>query len=156
MFGESHILKGRVQIVLKDQTARVLTRRSVRNTIANTGREMVAQLFAGQANDKSVKVRVGKSDSDFLPQHTVDDRNFIEITSIDNPAVEVDAANNQAILSFSSTFAANEANEPLKEAGIVFVDADPAVPEILYNGVTFAVIDKQSGDILTLNWEIIF
>jgi hypothetical protein len=154
MHPEAHDLTGRVDILLTDSNGRLLEHRSISNAIVNSGRTMVARLFAGMAAIKTIKAGVGTQSGDVLPTHNIDHRNFLAFTDIDEATVTMDELNNRANLSFSSTFAAHQANASLMEAGIVFVDA--AEDKILYNGVTFSKIDKKEGDVLTLNWEIVF
>ena len=149
-------IKGKVQIALWDSAGNMRAYREVHNAIVNTGRELIAKLFANQQSGKTLKVGVGTSGVEVSPADTIEDREFIAETGIENPAVVVDATANRARFSFSSTFEAAEAIDQLREAGVVFSDADPEVPNLLYNGVTFSVIDKQEGDVLTLNWEITF
>ena len=153
---EKQELEGRVEILLCDKMGRVRGRRSVPNAIVNTGRQMVANLFANQQITKILKVGIGTSGTDFSPLHTIDNRGFVAFTEIEDEEIELDTTANRVRFRFSSTFGAAQAVEQLREAGIVFSDPDAIDPDVLYNGVTFSVIDKREGDVLTLNWEVTF
>ena len=153
---EKQDLEGKVKIFLKNKSGHILARRSVHNAIVNTGREMVANLFANQQSNKILKVGVGTSGTPISPDQTIDSRSFLAFTEIENQELLVDVQANRARFRFSSTFGATETVEQLREAGVIFSDTDINIPDVLYNGVTFSVIDKREGDVLTLNWEITF
>ena len=153
---EKQDLAGNVEILLNNKLGQILTRRTVHNAIVNTGREMVANLFANQQSNKILKVGVGTSGTAISPDHTIDSRSFLAFTEIENQKLLVDVQANRARFRFSSTFGETEAVEQLREAGVIFSDTDTNIPDVLYNGVTFSVIDKREGDVLTLNWEITF
>ncbi len=161
MSQEQHDFKGKVDIILKDKNGQVIKHRVVMNMIVNTGRELVAQLFAGHKNNKIINVWVGTLGDEYFPEHELENRVPVAAKPITDDNVVITKNANKAKLTFSSTFGADEANAKLKEGGIVFSDKDASTDDILnegtlYNGVTFSPIDKAEGDELTLKWEIIF
>ena len=153
MTREFQEIRGRVTLVLVNREAETLLRMRANNTIVDTGRERVAQLFGGIAGESTLKVKVGTNGEGVLPQHNTGDRGFIAEADIQSPEVSLDPETGRARLRFSATFEASAANEKLREAGIVCSGGEAPV---LYNAVTFSTIDKKSGDVLTLNWEIFF
>lgn len=156
MNGESHEIQGAVDIIQYDPMGDIVARRRAGNLILNSGREVLAGLFAKLIEDRDIRVGVGEKGEDFRPTDTIDRRTFIDQTGIDAPEISVDETTNRVQLTFSASFGEEQAAGLLREAGILFTSTASEQPDILYNGVTFSQIDKHVGDTLTLNWEITF
>lgn len=150
---EKHSINGKVRIILEDGKGKVIDKREVKNTIVRSGRELVAKLFCGEATDPIGQVGVGSDgtatkDADTGLKKEISPR--VDIGYIAGQTKYTTTEEGSVKVSLSATFDDNNGVGALSEAGI-FSKAG-----VLYNRVTFAVINKAKGHRLTLNWEITF
>ncbi len=150
---ETHGISGKVKIILEDSSGKVITTREVKNTIVTSGKELVAQLFCGEKTDPISQVGVGSdsaatSASDTGLKKEISPR--VNIQKVEGQTKYTTTEEGKAKVSLSATFDGDNGVGALSEAGI-FSKAG-----VLYNRVTFDVINKAKGHILTLSWEITF
>jgi hypothetical protein len=156
---EKQSIQGRLQLVLKDSTTgRVLQNRVVKNNIMAGGSELVAKLFCGELSHPISHVGLGTSseqaDDITLTNLVAPLASLAPIQPVEGEPslVSMDAATGTATVKFAATFNEQQGNGALQEAGIFNSDTGG----VLYNRVTFPVINKADNHTLTLEWEIIF
>jgi hypothetical protein len=156
---ESMDMQGNVRLLLEDRDGRIVLDRVHSNRIVKTGRQLVAQLFAGVPGTPPSKVThmaVGTG-----PDAATDDQATLVAERARNPVTApvyteiVDSAGVTRVkVSLQSVFDFGEANgaDPLREAGI-FTAASAGT---IYNRVVFDPVTKANTFKLTLIWDIVF
>lgn len=148
---ECHGITGRLTIILSDGQGNVVEHRRLKNIITNRGKNLVANYFIGSTQAiQELSIAIG-SDGD-----TPADASNTELGELLGEAkAETSAPDN--IATVTATFNARGGDEVqgLREAGILIRTSDRAEP-ILYNRVTFPVINKGPNMAMTLCWEVIF
>lgn len=149
---EHHGLSGRVHIVVRDGDGRITDERRIPNLITDTGRLVLAQLFAGQVQAQRLLIAVGTDATPALASQATLSRVADAKASI---VVDATVANGQAVARVVATLpATNDPNpQSIQEAGIVIVLPDR---EVVYNRVTFPVINRAGKLEMTFSWEVSF
>jgi hypothetical protein len=158
-------IRGQVRLILTDAASgEVVAERAVHNVIMTGGSALVARRFCGESVQPISAVGVGQDDSDpddtslrdLKAPVTAEDGNpeRADISHLGEATsyVSTDDTAHSATVRFGATFEASKGNGALVEAGI-FNDAQSG---ILYNRVTFPVINKTDTHEMTLIWEVIF
>jgi hypothetical protein len=146
---EKQGMKGRLTLVLRDEHGREVDRREVDNLITDSGRNLVARLFAGKLQAvPRLTIAVGGND-------TATNQADTDLKAlIDRADATAEVTNNVTEVRATLKAAGGEAVQALKEAGIrIETGTGPAV---LYNRVTFAVVNKGPTMELTLSWKVTF
>jgi hypothetical protein len=152
-------MQGEVRLLLEDRAGRLLLDRTHRNRIVKSGRQLVAQLFAGVEGTLPSKVThmavgTGKDEAK-------DDQDKLTAERARNPVgkpayteIVDDKGVKRIKVSLQSVFDFGEANgtEPLCEAGIFTAPTGGTI----YNRVTFDPVTKAPTFKLTLIWDIVF
>ncbi|NML13690.1 hypothetical protein [Azohydromonas caseinilytica] len=149
---ERHGLSGRLHIAITDGAGRLVDERRVDNLITDVGRQLLARMFAGQVQPSELRIAAGSNGESLGADAAT-------ITTLaDAPAsVVVDAAvqEHRALARVTATLPATGDARPqaIQEAGIVIV-----LPErqVVYNRVTFPVINRAGNLELTFTWEVSF
>lgn len=149
-------MKGRLTLRLCQSDGTLVREQVVDNLIVNSGRTLVANLFAGQGGPKPVThIAVGTNGT---PTNPNQDKLLSEVIRKPIAGKIVKPANNDRVqVQVSIDLDDNEPPVPagqtavgLQEAGIFNEDG------IMYNRVSFPVVNKTADFQLTLFWEIIF
>ncbi len=154
-------MAGRLTIVLRDRTGAVALERTQPNRIVSSGRQLVAEMFAGQTagapRTPVSKIAVGAgstepADTDVglvQPRDAPKAISKVDYGTFTDPATNVVRVRVQltALLDFGEY---NDPATPLREAGL-FNDAS-----VLYSRVVFQPVTKTDTFQLTLIWEIVF
>jgi hypothetical protein len=140
---------GRLTLVLRDEHGCEVDRREVNNLITNAGRNLVARIFAGvvQAVPK-LNIDVGGSDT----AADATDASLKGFVASANATVSVNG--NVAKVTATLAAAGTGDTQALKEAGIRIQIQNQA--DVLYNRVTFPVVNKGPNMEMTLSWEVTF
>ncbi len=162
---ERQSIRGRVRLIMREvESGDIVEERTVANTIMTGGSELVAKRFCGEMIDPIAAVGVGENDTDPDDARLTDLKEPVkdtddvperaEIHHLGSAAsyVTADEATQSATVKFGATFDAAKGNGELKEAGIF----NSMTEGVLYNRVTFPVINKADTHELTLIWEITF
>ena len=143
-------MSGRVTILLKDSSGKVLDRRLVKNVITDAGKNLVAKFFTGEIQaTTNLTIAVG---SDPTPESAAD---LALGALVDQAAAGTGVENAKA--SVTATLSATETGitQELREAGIM-INLPGDQPPVLYNRVTFDVVNKSPNMEMTLTWEVVF
>ena len=163
-------MQGQLTLRLTDSSGRVIQEQRPKNRIVKSGRQLVAQLFAGVPGTPPTKVTqmgVGTDDTPTNDDQTAllalreltPSKSLKEISSTTYEDVEevVTKDGQQEVVKrirarLTTEFDFSEANgtEPLTEAAI-FNDNN-----VMYNRVVFEPVTKTDAFKLTLLWEIVF
>lgn len=147
---EQHGLSGRLHITLTEG-GRVVGERHVDNLITDAGRQLVARLFAGQAQANELRIAVGTNPKEL-------DASQATITAVADAKASVvvdQGSDKRAMARVVATLpASGEANpQPIQEAGILIVLPDT---QVVYNRVTFPVVHRAGNLEMTFSWEVSF
>jgi hypothetical protein len=156
---ETMDMQGKVRLLLEDSEGRLLLDRTHPNRIVKSGRQLVAQLFAGVEGTPPSKVThmavgTGKDEAK-------DDQVGLQAERARNPVgkpvygeIVDDKGVKRIKVSLQSVFDFGEANgaEPLCEAGLFTAKSEGTI----YNRVTFDPVTKANTFKLTLIWDIVF
>ena len=147
---EQHGLSGRLHITLTEG-GRVVGERHVDNLITDAGRQLVARLFAGQAQANELRIAVGTNAKEL-------DASQATITAVADAkaSVVVGQGNDKRALArvVATLPASGDANpQPIQEAGILIVLPDS---QVVYNRVTFPVVNRAGNLEMTFSWEVSF
>jgi hypothetical protein len=152
-------MEGKLRLVLQDRDSRIVLDRTHGNRIVKTGRQLVAQLFAGVTGTPPSRVShmaVGTGSA-----AATDDQAALVAerarNAVANPTYSeiVDATGVKRIkVSLQTVFDFGEANgtDPLREAGIFTAPTGGTI----YNRVVFDPVTKANTFKLTLIWDIVF
>jgi hypothetical protein len=160
-------MRGRLELIVRDPTDRVVASRSARNTVMRAGAGLVAQLFAGRGTPIT-HMGVGTSDAD--PDSVDVDalRNEGEggepglegatVTPIatDAFAFEPDDTRRLVRVRLRATLPAEAAVGTIREGGLLATPDGEDATATLYNRVTFAPLPKGADHELTMFWEVEF
>jgi len=158
-------MKGRLMLRITDRAGCVVREQTFGNRIVTSGRQLVAQLFAGVAAGtpptRVTHMAVGTSaavpadvqtglGAERVPRKQISD---VTYTEFEEPAVGGGTVR-RVKATLRAVFDFTEANgtDPLREAG-VFTALDGGV---MYNRVVFDPVAKTSAFQLTLLWDITF
>lgn len=147
---EQHGLSGRLHITLTDG-GRVVGERHVDNLITDAGRQLLARLFAGQAQANELRIAVG-TNAELLDAAEATITKVAEAKA----SVVVDlGGDGRALARVVATLPASgdDKPQPIQEAGILIVLPDDAV---VYNRVTFPVVHRAGNLDMTFSWEVSF
>ncbi len=149
---EQHGLSGRLHIRVSDPSGRTVEERRVDNLITDAGRQLLARLFAGQAVANELRIAVGTNaaalGADSATLTRVADAKASIV--VDDPVTA-----GRALARVVATLpASGDANpQPIAEAGIVIVLPDR---QVVYNRVTFPVLNRAGNLEMTFTWEVSF
>lgn len=153
---ERHGMKGRLTLVLRDETGREVDRREVDNLITDAGRSLVAQFVTGVIQGTPrlfIAVGTGKKD-DASPVNAPDPKDTALSKQVARAEATVAVKDSEATITATLPAAGSGAVQPLAEAGVqVEVSGRPPV---LYNRVTFDVVNKSPNMEMTLSWKVTF
>ncbi len=159
---ETNDMHGRLTLWLTDRDGRRMGAQRCTNLIVVTGRQLVAQLFAGVSGGtpptKAAFMAVGTDSTppadgqsglgaEVSPRKPITNVTYATITDTGVQRVKV---------SLTALFDFGDANvpstTPLREAGIFTANA----AGIMYNRVTFDAVSKTKDFQLTLLWDVVF
>lgn len=143
-------MAGTLTLTLHDSSGRVVERRRVHNLVTDSGRNLVAQLFAGhKLGAVQAFLVVGTGDAPPSPaDRALADE--VDAAAVTAQHVSVDGA----LVTLSERLIERDRLHALREAGIaVSVGGEPRV---LYNRVVFDVVNKAPNMQMTLTWSIDF
>ncbi len=147
---ERHGISGRLTILLKDASGNVIGRRQVENVITDAGKNLVANYFTGAIQaTPSLTIAVG-SDGDTEP--SASDTSLGAF--LDEAVAVTDVIDSKASVKATLPVRADGDVQELKEAGIRV--AIPGGDPVLYNRVTFPVVNRSPNMEMTLTWEVTF
>lgn len=151
-------MRGTMRIISEDRNGRIVHDRRHTNRIVQSGRRLVAELYAGVAGTPPSQVShmaVGTgSDAAADDQTTLGAeraRNAV-ITPVYNKIIDDSVARINVTLQTVFDFAEANGTEPLREAGIFTAATDGT----MYNRVVFDPVTKTDTFKLTLIWDIVF
>jgi hypothetical protein len=148
---ERHDLRGVLTVELRDPDGCVVDRRVIKNLITDGGRAAVARLFSAEVpTTPELFIAVGTGTA----AAATSDTSVVEVArGAATTAASKNVATVQAV--FPATGAG--ATQPLTEAGIILrLPGAPKNEEVLYNRVTFDVVNKAANMEMSLSWEVIF
>lgn len=159
---EKNNMHGALTLQLRDQDGKIVREQRCSNRIVTSGRELVAQLFAGKAKSGDtlpaaithIAVGTGNTepaDGDLIlvaersPRKPISKIDYSEIT---------DSGVKRVRVRLTTIFGLNDVNgnDPLQEAGIFNAETGGD----LYNRVVFEPVTKTDSFKLTLLWDIVF
>lgn len=155
-------IKGKLQIVVRNQDDKIVQTISKNNSIVNTGRMLVAQLFKGEeqadqrpASISHIAVGTGleQGQDEVNPDET-----SLQGEEVGRKAIatkEVTIVDGRARVTLTTDFIGDEGNGVLREAALFNGDVD-AADAVMYNRVFFPEVNKSGEFKLTLIWEILF
>ncbi len=146
---ETQGMKGRLTLVLRDAHGREVERREVDNLITDAGRNLVARFFTGTMQVVP-RLTIAVGTGNVAPAVTDTDLNARVAAAEATVQVNGRVAVVRATLPPSGTGAA----QALQEAGIR-IELGNLAP-VLYNRVTFPVVNKGPNMEMTLSWEVTF
>jgi hypothetical protein len=158
---ETNEMRGRLTLWLTDRDGRRIGEQRRANRIVATGRQLVAQLFAGVAAG-APPTKVGFMAVGTDPTAPADGQaGLVAEVSPRKPIAGVtyttftDTDGTQRVkVSLNALFDFGDANsaKPLREAGIFTANAAGT----MYNRVTFDAVTKTNAFQLTLLWDVVF
>jgi hypothetical protein len=162
---ENNDMRGRLRLLLCDAQGRVVQEQHPHNRIVQSGRTLVAQLFAGVAGGtppaKVTHMAVGTDATpaadnqvrllaERAPRRAISEVSYVDF---DEAVAGVTTRRVRATLKAIFDFAdANDPAVPLREAAI-YTDAAAG---IMYNRVVFEPVTKTNAFKLTLLWDVTF
>ena len=156
---EQHGLAGRLRVELRNTSGEMVVTRSVDNLITTAGRQLLAGYFTGaREGAPRISIAVGSGDD---PTSSDDDQLVSEVDRSEAapPTIraEVRDGESKVVATVMATLYAKGGEEvqELREAGIV-LETPGQNQAVLYNRVTFPVVNKGGNMEMTLTWEVIF
>jgi hypothetical protein len=149
---ENNGLSGRLRIVVRDAEGRVVDERLVDNLITDAGRQLLARLFAGQAQANELRIAAGTNgEAQGADQATI----AVVADARASVAIDDPVRDGRALARVVATLPASGDPNPqaIAEAGIVIVLPDRRV---VYNRVTFPVVNRAGNLEMTFTWEVSF
>lgn len=161
-------MKGKLTIQKKSSDGEIIDIIQANNTIVETGRDLVAKLFLGEAISKIgyVGVGTGEGDTDLSDSKLKQEVYRVPIKVIQNLQEKLTIKDNKAHVTIKAELP-DTVNKPdnadenwkdqpweLREAGLF--NQQGINQGVMYNRVTFPTITKTNNFSLTLVWEIIF
>ena len=154
---DHHGLAGRLHIELRDADGRLVERYRVNNLITTAGRRLLASLFAGTAQSPGLQIAVGGSGGDVQPGD-VHLGSPVDAAPATIPAIAEDVVDGAPRIVLRVVATLPPTGKPdaqaLQEAGILV--SVPGAEPVLYNRVTFPLINRAGNLEMTLTWEVIF
>jgi hypothetical protein len=157
-------MAGHFSLVLTDRSGAIRATRQNRNRIVKTGRDLVAQLFAGPSGPPvDIVSHMGVGSGAAEPADTDTDlgtpraprKAFSAIEFIDFDEVVGPDTIQRERVRLTAQFDFDEANNPavpLREAAIFNAETGG----VMYNRVVFQEVTKTDAFQLTLQWDVIF
>lgn len=154
-------MSGRLRLVLTDRAGAVVLDCMQVNRIVSSGRQLVAEMFAGQTSGPArtpvSAISVGTDgtepkDSDtalLAPRGDPKGISKVDYSAFTDPDTSVARVRVQLTAQFDFG-EANDPSTPLREAGLLNAD------HVLYSRVVFKDVTKTDTFQLTLIWEIVF
>lgn len=153
---------GRVHIIVKNQDGELVAERHEHNDVTPQGRTLLARIFSqeGVTNITKREVIVGTngiSTEDILSGET-ENINIDAVTTVDAIFSKQEGQKSHVVKVSATLEARHEGGEThaLQEAGILLTVNDDTNNKVLYNRVTFPVINWTSNLSMTLAWEVTF
>lgn len=141
-------LTGEVAIVLRDiKTGRIKARREVNNLVVQSGKDLVATVFAGSAGDTITHIGLGEGNTPASLGQTA-----LVTPLLPRVSVTGDLNTSPASIVYQVTFGAGVAVGDISEAGLFTA----ATSGTMVARTTFASIPKEADDELILTWTLIF
>ncbi len=154
---ECNGLAGRLSIELPDPAGRVVEQRRIDNLITRAGRDLLARLFTGAAQGPELRIAVGSQGGEVQPGDTTLGAQ-LDAAAATIPSVAIGDYEGQprVIARVVATLPPTGSADPqaLQEAGIVV--SLPGMEPVLYNRVTFPLVNRAGNLEMTLSWEVIF
>lgn len=154
---ERQAMRGRLTLVLRDARGHELERREVDNLITDAGRAFVARYFGGLLQGTPrlfIAVGTGKK-----PGAQETNKEAATDTALSNEVQRAEATVSAkgSVTTVTATLPAKGSGDvlPLEEAGIQ-IELSGQSTVVLYNRVTFAVVNKSPNMGMTLSWEVTF
>lgn len=161
-------MRGQLTLRMSDKKGEVVQERRFKNRIVTSGRQLVAQLFAGidppptpvtqmavgtdgtPAADEQTSLLAERPATEASPRKEIDRDNINFNVFVEDRGTPEQVQRYRVLL--TTVFDFDEANgtEPLREAAIFNSDG------VMYNRVAFAPVTKTADFQLTLLWEIVF
>ena len=152
-------IQGRLTMHLVNAEGEVERTVEVSNMIVNSGRSLVASMFAGKGGKPISHVAVGKNGNETTAVDVkLGEEVFRKAVTIANPEKITVDGKDRFKVTLTSELGLNEppgADVVLQEAGL-FNGLLNAADTVMYNRVKFPPVTKTSAFKLTLFWEIIF
>ncbi len=149
-------MKGRLTLVLRDERGREVERREVDNLITDAGRGFVARFFTGVIQGTPrlfIAVGTGKKRGAIAVNPPAAEDTALS-AQVDRAEATVAVKDSVATATATLRAAGRGEVQPLAEAGIqIELSGHPIV---LYNRVTFDVVNKSPNMEMTLSWEVTF
>jgi len=161
---EVNEMHGALTLRIMDRLGVVVREQHVKNRIVTSGRQLVAQLFAGQVGGvppaQVTHMAVGTGDTapadgdtglvaERAPRQKIADVDYSEITETTGGG---DVRHVRARLTAVFDFGDANGTAPLREAGIFTAETNG----VMYNRVVFDPVTKTNAFKLTLLWDIVF
>ncbi len=144
-------ITGRLTILVKDTAGNVIDRRQVENVITDVGKNLIASYFTGAIQaTPSLTIAVG-SNGDSEPSAS----DTALGAYLDEAIAETEVIDHKASVTATLPVRQDGDVQELKEAGIRVAIPGRADP-ILYNRVTFPVVNRSPNMEMTLTWEVTF
>lgn len=148
-------IEGVLTLELRDQDGALLERRVVHNLITNSGKGLLARLLGGKTNGAvALSIGVGKVATAAAPG---DDRLGEQLAAakadMSDPIIGV-AGVKVTVKATIVDGGKIDQPLPLTEAGILVKVGEG--PDVLFNRVTFPVINKGPNISLLLSWDLTF
>lgn len=155
-------ITGRLTLRLRAPDGRVVDERTSHNDITIHGRSLVARLFnttVETAVPRVSRMCVGTSGEAFDAQKNALGAPLacVPIAGVEETTVTEPSGTPRRRLRITGELGTGQGNGELREAGLFTPrnDRDPGA-EVMYNRVTFPVINKTAEFQLTLVWDILF
>ena len=156
MVSEQTSIQGVLTLELRDRDGALIDRRCVHNLITNRGKSLLAQLLGGKTNGGAIglAIGVGSTGGAAAPENEALGKQLGEAKA---EMSEPFLIGGQVRVTVKSTIADGGTIDqplPLTEAGILVRVGD--TPPVLFNRVTFPVINKGPNMSLLLSWDLNF
>lgn len=134
---------GTLEVVLKKSDGTVKEKHQFKNIVVTTGKEFIARRMIDSSEPFMTEMGIGDSNANLDVGNTSLENQLARVT-IDNSSV---ASN---VVTYTAEFAAGTGTGAVVEAGIF----NGETADIMLCRTTFPVINKESDDILTINWNV--
>jgi len=134
---------GTLDVVLKKADGTVKEKHQFKNIVVTTGKEFIARRMIDDAEPLMSEMAIGDSNANLDVSNTALESQLAE-TALDSSTV----TNN--VVTYVAEFDAGVGTGAIVEAGIFNGESD----DIMLCRTTFPVINKESDDILTINWNV--
>lgn len=154
---EANGLAGRLAIELRDPGGRVVDTRRINNLITQAGRELLARLFTGAAQGPELRIGVGGQGGPVsLADTALGEALDSAPATLGAIALGEYEGQPRMVARVTATLPPTGSADPqaLQEAGILV--SLPGAAPVLYNRVTFPLINRAGNLEMTLTWEVIF